>query len=32
MINYSAVRDHVRGVIAAIEPNELVERFTGLSV
>jgi pyruvate/2-oxoglutarate dehydrogenase complex dihydrolipoamide dehydrogenase (E3) component len=32
MINYAAVRDHVRGVIAAIEPNDSVERFTGLSV
>ena len=26
------VREHVRGVIAAIEPNDSVERFTGLGV
>ena len=32
MINYAAVRDHVRGIIAAIEPNDPVERFTGLGV
>ncbi len=31
-IDRSAVRDHVRGVIAAIEPNDSVERFTGLGV
>jgi pyruvate/2-oxoglutarate dehydrogenase complex dihydrolipoamide dehydrogenase (E3) component len=27
-----AVHDHVKGVIAAIEPNDSVERFTGLGV
>jgi len=32
MINPAHVRDHVRGVIAAIEPNDSVERFTGLGV
>jgi len=32
MINSTHVRDHVRGVIAAIEPNDSVERFTGLGV
>lgn len=32
VINPAAVRDHVRGVIAAIEPNDSVERFTGLGV
>ncbi|MBT5812329.1 MAG: FAD-dependent oxidoreductase, partial [Rhodospirillaceae bacterium] len=31
-IDFAAVRDHVRGVIAAIEPNDSVERFTGLGV
>jgi pyruvate/2-oxoglutarate dehydrogenase complex dihydrolipoamide dehydrogenase (E3) component len=31
-IDYRAVRDHVRGVIAAIAPNDSVERFTGLGV
>lgn len=31
-INYNAVHDHVHGVIAAIEPNDSVERFTGLGV
>ncbi len=31
-INYGAVHDHVHGVIAAIEPNDSVERFTGLGV
>jgi pyruvate/2-oxoglutarate dehydrogenase complex dihydrolipoamide dehydrogenase (E3) component len=31
-IDPAAVRDHVRGVIAAIEPNDSVERFTGLGV
>jgi pyruvate/2-oxoglutarate dehydrogenase complex dihydrolipoamide dehydrogenase (E3) component len=31
-INPSAVRDHVHGVIAAIAPNDSVERFTGLGV
>jgi pyruvate/2-oxoglutarate dehydrogenase complex dihydrolipoamide dehydrogenase (E3) component len=31
-IDYRAVRGHVRGVIAAIAPNDSVERFTGLGV
>ncbi len=31
-INYKAVHDHVHSVIAAIEPNDSVERFTGLGV
>ena len=31
-IDYAAVNDHVKGVIAAIEPNDSVERFTGLGV
>ena len=31
-INPSAVRDHVQSVIAAIAPNDSVERFTGLGV
>ncbi len=31
-IDYKAVHDHVHGVIAAIEPNDSVERFTGLGV
>ena len=31
-IDFNAVREHVRGVIAAIEPNDSVERFTGLGV
>lgn len=31
-IDYKAVHDHVKGVIAAIEPNDSVERFTGLGV
>jgi len=31
-INFQAVHDHVKGVIAAIEPNDSVERFTGLGV
>ncbi len=31
-IDFSAVRDHVKGVIAAIEPNDSVERFEGLGV
>lgn len=30
--DYAALREHVRGVIAAIEPNDSVERFTGLGV
>ncbi len=32
MINHAAVNDHVKSVIAAIEPNDSVERFTGLGV
>lgn len=31
-VDYAKVRDHIRGVIAAIEPNDSVERFTGLGV
>jgi len=31
-VDYRVVRDHVRGVIAAIAPNDSVERFTGLGV
>lgn len=31
-VDYKAVHDHVKGVIAAIEPNDSVERFTGLGV
>jgi pyruvate/2-oxoglutarate dehydrogenase complex dihydrolipoamide dehydrogenase (E3) component len=31
-IDFAKVRDHVRGVIAAIAPNDSVERFTGLGV
>ena len=31
-INHAAVHDHVKGVIAAIEPNDSVERFTALGV
>jgi pyruvate/2-oxoglutarate dehydrogenase complex dihydrolipoamide dehydrogenase (E3) component len=31
-IDPAAVNDHVRGVIAAIAPNDSVERFTGLGV
>ena len=31
-IDHSGVRNHVRGVIAAIAPNDSVERFTGLGV
>ena len=31
-VNPSAVRDHVHSVIAAIAPNDSVERFTGLGV
>ena len=31
-VNPAAVHDHVMGVIAAIEPNDSVERFTGLGV
>lgn len=32
VIDYGKVHDHVKGVIAAIEPNDSVERFTGLGV
>ena len=31
-INHKKVHDHVHSVIAAIEPNDSVERFTGLGV
>jgi pyruvate/2-oxoglutarate dehydrogenase complex dihydrolipoamide dehydrogenase (E3) component len=31
-IDFRGVHDHVRGVIAAIAPNDSVERFTGLGV
>ncbi|MGQ0457316.1 MAG: dihydrolipoyl dehydrogenase family protein [Hyphomicrobium sp.] len=31
-IDYRGVNDHVKGVIAAIAPNDSVERFTGLGV
>jgi pyruvate/2-oxoglutarate dehydrogenase complex dihydrolipoamide dehydrogenase (E3) component len=31
-VDYGRVRDHVRGVIAEIAPNDSVERFTGLAV
>ncbi len=31
-INYAAVNNHVQSVIKAIEPNDSVERFTGLGV
>jgi pyruvate/2-oxoglutarate dehydrogenase complex dihydrolipoamide dehydrogenase (E3) component len=31
-IHYPAVHDHVKGVIAAIAPNDSVERFTALGV
>ncbi len=31
-VSFAAVMEHVRGVIAAIEPNDSVERFTGLGV
>ncbi len=32
MIDYAAVNTHVKSVIAAIAPNDSVERFTGLGV
>lgn len=32
VIDWGAVNDHVRGVIAAIAPNDSVERFRGLGV
>ena len=31
-INFTMVREHIRGVIAGIEPNDSIERFTGLGV
>ncbi len=31
-IDHRAVHDHIKSVIAAIEPNDSVERFTGLGV
>jgi len=31
-VDYAKLRDHVRGVISAIAPNDSVERFTGLGV
>ena len=31
-VDFRAVHDHVQGVIAAIAPNDSVERFTGLGV
>ncbi|NKB54956.1 MAG: dihydrolipoamide dehydrogenase [Alphaproteobacteria bacterium] len=31
-VDYGKVRDHVRSVIAAIEPNDSVERYNGLGV
>ena len=31
-IGYGPLNDHIKGVIAAIEPNDSVERFTGLGV
>lgn len=31
-VDFAAVMDHVHGVIAAIAPNDSVERFTGLGV
>jgi len=31
-VDFAKVRDHVRGVIAAIAPNDSQERFTGLGV
>ncbi|HSE78354.1 MAG TPA: FAD-dependent oxidoreductase [Alphaproteobacteria bacterium] len=32
IVDYRTLRDHVRGVIAAIAPTDSVERFTGLGV
>jgi len=32
VVDPAKVRDHVRGVIAAIAPNDSIERFTGLGV
>jgi pyruvate/2-oxoglutarate dehydrogenase complex dihydrolipoamide dehydrogenase (E3) component len=31
-VDFARVRDHVRGVIAAVAPNDASERFTGLGV
>jgi pyruvate/2-oxoglutarate dehydrogenase complex dihydrolipoamide dehydrogenase (E3) component len=31
-MSYKGIHDHIRGVIAAIAPNDSVERFTGLGV
>ncbi len=31
-VDFEAVHDHIKGVIAAIAPNDSVERFTGLGV
>lgn len=31
-VDFARVHDHIRGVIAAIAPNDSVERFTGLGV
>ena len=31
-VDFQAVHDHIKGVIAAIAPNDSVERFTGLGV
>src|SRR5690606_7504364 len=31
-VDWQGVRDHIRGVIAEIAPNDSVERFTGLGV
>ena len=31
-VDFQAVHDHIHGVIAAIAPNDSVERFTGLGV
>lgn len=31
-VDFQAVHDHIHGVIGAIEPNDSVERFTGLGV
>ena len=32
VVDWASVNDHVKSVIAAIEPNDSVERFTGLGV
>jgi pyruvate/2-oxoglutarate dehydrogenase complex dihydrolipoamide dehydrogenase (E3) component len=31
-VNFAAMMEHVKGVIEAIEPNDSIERFTGLGV